>query len=206
MNKNYLNTHSSTWSIIAFIFYHRGSRRLLIVTISFLATLLGLMAPIFQKEFIDHLIGQVSFLGGFSTLFINPFWWLVIGFISFAGGITLTMLTNYLGTKEGLIAQGNISSSLYQKTLSLRAESLSGKNIGELIATYGTDIPGATVLLDQTLPIGVGILFPLILAPLIIGYMLHLPSWPLYVLIFTMIVLNLMLAARHSSFFFLLQR
>jgi len=175
---------------------------LAIVLASLAAALAGLMNPVLQKLFIDRLMG---FTDGFlADQFLNfPTWALLTGAVlMMILASALGFLSLWLGVTEALRFQALWGEELYLKTLRRRADQMGHRTVGEVVSIYATDVPGATALLDQTLPMGAGIIFPLVFAPLMISWITELPVWIPIVFILVIILVNAVLSYRQSRFFF----
>jgi len=182
------------------VLFTRIHARILIVLSSLLASVLGLFSPYFQKLFIDGLTGQKTALPfGFET---SPLILIFLAFFCFFMAQAFIQLTNYLGMCESIYMQSVFSRRLYEKTLDLRVDTMSHRPVGEIIQIYATDVPGATVFLEQTLPAGASTLFPLILAPFAISLLYDLPLLPTLALMIGITALNTALAFRQSRFFY----
>ncbi len=184
------------WDVV----FYRWYARLLILACSLLATVLALVGPLLQKDFIDLLTGQTNNLDYFN--FSHPLFYILFAFVAVLLSQVFSQLTNYLGAREAIYMQGVFSEKLYNKTLNLRLDTMSQKPIGEIVAIYATDVPGATVFLDQTLPAGASTFFPLVLAPFAISYIFEIPIGPTLQVMFFIIALNSLMAFRQSRFFF----
>ena len=103
--------------------------------------------------------------------------------------------------KESILLQQDLSQKLYEKTMSLRPDSLQGKTVGEMVAIYATDVMGATIFLEQSLPSGAATLFPLILAPLALHLLFNIPLFQVLAVMGIIITINSSLALRQSKFF-----
>lgn len=180
--------------LLSEVLFSRLHWRIAIVASSLIATLLGLLGPFYQKEFVDSLASGGSYQS------------LLIAFICLAAAMSLNMLSNYLGMQESLQMQQVLANKLYHHTLHLRTDSLKGKPTGELVSIYATDIPGATALLELSLPQGSGIVFPLILAPWVLVKFLDIPVLPVSIGILSLVLLSFLLAYRQSVFFFQFKR
>lgn len=188
--------------LIQLILFQRLRYRLLILLVSFAGSLFGILAPYFQKEFIDSLTGVTESKLHFLN-FLNPWVYIALAFVTYLAGQAFSLWTNYLGASEALLMQKTLSSKLYEKMLSLKVDTLSQRPLGEIVSIYATDVQGSTVFLEQTLPFGATTLFPLILAPFILIFMFETPLWPTFLTMFLVSAVNTSLAFRQSKFFFL---
>jgi ATP-binding cassette subfamily B multidrug efflux pump len=182
----------SSHRLLIEVFFSRPGWKILIVLNSLLATFFGLLGPFFQKEFVDHLTDS-----GDQTL---PFLFYSFGALFLSMGFNV--LTNYLGMREALKMQRVLAQRVYNHNLSLRTDSLSGRPVGEIVSLYATDVPGATVFLEQSLPVGASIFFPLILAPWALIVYFEVPLPPLLTVMTLIILLSFSMAYRQSQFFF----
>lgn len=186
------------------VIYTRFYARVFILLCSLSSAVFGLLGPFFQKEFIDHLTHtqtahpMITFL----PVGISPLWLILAAFICVISAQACIQLTNYLGTREALILQRIFAERLYQKTLNMRVDTMSHRPVGEIVSLYATDVQGATVFLDQTLPAGASTLFPLLLAPFAISLMFDIPVWPTVILMTFMVSLNTFMGLRQSKFFY----
>lgn len=176
--------------------------RLLIVFCSLLTATFGLIGPFLQKEFIDRLTLHTSpwsvyFFGNFPIL-----GFIVLAFVCILFSQFFSQLTTWLGARESFIMQRVFAQKIYDKTLSLRIDTISKRPIGEIVQLYATDVPGSTVFLDQTLPSGASTIFPLILAPFAISYLFEIKVLPIISVMLFIIFLNSLMAFRQSRFFF----
>lgn len=187
-------------SLFSEVVFTRPHARGAILLASLLSTILGLMGPFFQKEFVDHLTGRQGQLGFFQ--FSNPLAYILGAFFCVLLAQAFSQLTTFLSIRESLFMQRVFAKRLYDKTLHLRVDTMSGKPVGEIVSLYATDVPGATVFLDQTLPAGCSTLFPLILAPFAISLLFEVPLWPTVFLMLAITTFNTLMAFRQSRFFF----
>ena len=189
------------------ILFTRLSARLLMVIISLFAAIFGLLAPLFQRDFLNYLMNNKA-----SSHFLNfdlqlgPWPLLLLAVLSLTLSMILAQWVMYLGTRESLLLQRTLAQRLYDQTIGLRAESLRGRPIGEIVSVYTTDIPGSTILLEQSLPQGLSIFFPLILAPLILIYEFHIPLVHLLISLGVLLIFNFWLAHRQSHYFYLFKK
>ncbi|MBL7672317.1 MAG: ABC transporter ATP-binding protein [Bdellovibrionaceae bacterium] len=184
------------------ILWTRLPWRVLLLLFSFLSSLFGLLAPYFQKEFVDHLTGTPSAFEIPQLVGATSYFLIVLAFACLLLSQALNQLTNYLGSREAVISQRHLAQMLYEKTLSLKVDSLSSRPVGEIVSLYATDVPGSTILLEQTLPQGSTTFFPLILAPLALSFLMKTPILPTVLIMLAVSILNTALAFRQSKFFF----
>ncbi len=171
--------------LVLFIFLSRWPFKLLIVVLALVSSVAGLLVPFYQKHFVETLnIGELAISTG--VMFVS---------------LTCLQLTNFLGQREALICQSNLARFLYAHILNLKSLSTK-KTVGEKVALYTTDIPSATMWLEQTIPYFLTTLFPLILTPLFLQKYYDLPyTFSIYTLSL-LIVFNIFMARRQSVFFY----
>ncbi|WP_413942973.1 ABC transporter ATP-binding protein [Bdellovibrio sp. HCB-162] len=191
-------------SLFSEVVFTRFHARVFVLLSSLMAALLGLLGPFFQKEFIDQLTGVQGTLH--LIRFDNPLTYIIGAFLCVLLAQAFSQLTNYLSVRESLYMQKVFAQRLYEKTLHLRVDTMSGKPVGEIVSLYATDVQGATVFLDQTLPAGCSTLFPLLLAPFAISVLFDIPLWPTLILMFVITLFNSFMAFRQSKFFFLFKQ
>ncbi|WII73685.1 ABC transporter ATP-binding protein [Bdellovibrio sp. 22V] len=187
-------------SLLKEVIFTRLHARFTILLCSLIAAVLGLLGPFFQKEFIDQLTGVHSQLH--LIHFDSPLTYVMGAFLCVLLAQGFSQLTNYLSVRESLYMQKVFAQRLYEKTLHLRVDTMSGRPVGEIVSLYATDVQGATVFLDQTLPAGASTLFPLILAPFAISVLFDVPLWPTVLLMITIATFNTFMAFRQSKFFY----
>jgi ABC-type multidrug transport system fused ATPase/permease subunit len=199
LNKSHMH-QASLLRLLALVFLSRPFWRGLILLSSLVAAIFGLMAPFFQKQFVDYLTGHQSLQTPLAAGGILPA--LLFSFVCLLISLSFNVLTNFLGNREAIIMQGILSRKLYDHALKLRTDSLGGKSVGEIVQLYATDIPGATVFLEQSLPVGASILFPFVLAPAALIFLFHIPLWPLFSVMGSIVGLCFFMAFLQSKFFF----
>lgn len=189
------------FQLLRLVLFDRWHWRLAIIFISLTGSIFGLLGPYIQKHFIDSLLMVPSkdIFGFESTL--HPLTLIFIAFVCIALALICSFLSNYIGMREALFTQQKLSEKLYEKTLNLRTDSLQGKTVGELVAIYATDVPGAAVLLEQSIPSGAATFSPLLLAPIALYILFELPLDRILAVIGFFILLNTYLAYRQSYFF-----
>ncbi|MES3038485.1 MAG: ABC transporter ATP-binding protein [Bdellovibrionota bacterium] len=193
------------FKLLKTILFTRWQATFFTLFVSFSATATGLAAPFFQKLFVDHLTGYQGGLESGPLAFFSqqtPAFFIFLAFACFLLSALLTQWTNYLGWREAIIMQGVLAHKLYTKTLEMKSQDLRERPVGEIVSLYATDIPGATILLEQTLPTGSSTFFPLVLAPLFLGFIFKTNLTFTLSLMLVVAVLNSSLAFRQSKFFF----
>jgi len=186
MKSNEAQMKSGAKAIVAVIFFNRIRFRILILILSLLSTIFGLAVPYYQKIFLTEL--------SYSSLFICVFLSLVYLFFH--------QLALFVGQSESIEAQKKMAKTLYQHNLNLKPITLQKKTVGEIVSLYSTDIPSLSVWLEQSLPYGFTILFPLILTPLFLRHFYSLPLSFSFGLVLVLIIANSLMAYRQSIFFF----
>lgn len=189
----------SSLRLLGEILFTRPWQRLALVLSACLSAIGGLLAAFAQKEFVDGLMGMPLV---FPSLSLSPLLWLAVSFGALMFSLALSQLVNYIGSSESLWMQRQLADRLYRRVLRLQAADLRGRSIGEIVAIYTTDIPGSTILLEQSLPQGFSIIFPLLLAPAALIYLFGLSLALVLSLLGMVVALNLILAYRQSRFFF----
>lgn len=187
-------------TLLSQVIWSRFPWRLLILLTSFLAAVAGLAAPWFQKEFVDRLMGVSS--PWRLSWFDGPEAWIILSFVCLLLAQGFSQLTSFMGAREALILQNRFARQLYRKMMELRADTMARRSLGEVVSLYATDVPGSTVFLDQTLPMGASTLFPLILAPFALHYLFDVPLLVVLGVIAFVIMVNTALAFRQSRFFY----
>lgn len=189
--------------LLQFILFNRWRTKLALVTLALLVAFLGLAAPLLQKIFIDTLLNRHSsvFFANLAQVLPTAVW-LALGGITLFLSLSLYQLLSYLCHLEAMKTQHHISKKLYQHLLQLRPLDYQNKTTGELIAVYATDIPSSTILLEQSLPQGLNIIFPLLLTPLVLIYLFDVPAWGLLPVLFIFVLINFGMAYRQSLFFY----
>ena len=174
--------------------------------VAFLSAVAGLASPLFQKLFIDRLLGAKSFVHSWSAVAwtdqAHPIFLIGIAFVFTLLAQSLGLLSSYIAVNEGLNLQRRFSDRLYRKMLSIRTDSLGSTTIGEVVSIYATDIPGATALIDQVIPMLASILFPLAFAPLAIKLICGISLAATVSVMIVIVCVNVVLSTRQSRFFY----
>ena len=142
------------------VFTYRWPQQLMVLFFSLATTFFGLLAPFFQKEFIDSLTGapsDIHRLWPSADFQLTTLTALFLSFFCLFLSLSSNAFTNYFSAKESVVLQRRLAQRIYDHVLKLRADSLNGKSMGEFVSIYATDVPGATIFLEQSLPQGAGI-------------------------------------------------
>ena len=147
--------------LFRFILLYRWQWRVTILFLSFLSALFGILGPYAQKHFIDSLLSVSSKdLFGFENQ-IPPLYFIIVAFVFLLLSQGIGFIANYIGMKESTLLQEILSKQLFEKTMSLRPDSLHGKTVGEIVAIYATDVMGATIFFGTILTCRSSYLIPL---------------------------------------------
>ncbi len=180
------------------------------VALSFVAAIIGLAAPFFQKVFVDRLT-QVSpeasyGQGTFAQIESFLFQYHALALLGAAFGAMvlaqwISTLSNWLGVREAMHRQDVIADVIYKKTLSLRLDQTAGQTVGEVVSIYATDVPGSTAIVDQTIPMGAGVIFPFICAPIAVQLICGIPVGTTVIVMLAVLAISIFLSVRQSRFF-----
>ncbi len=181
-----LRLGSGAKTILHIIFIERAHFIVLILILSLLSALFGLAVPYYQKIFLTEL--------DYTSLFVCVALTLVY--------LIFNQLTLFIGQSESVQAQKKLAATLYQHHLRLKTLTLQKKTVGEVVSLYSTDVPSLTVWLEQSLPYGLTILFPLILTPLFLHFFYDLQLRFSFGLVAFLVILNSLMAYRQSIFFY----
>lgn len=206
MTSSSATKHRSIWNLLFEILLDRPWTRVLLLILSLGASLFGILAPVFQKEFIELLSGSSSKLPFDFLRVQTPALAIFFAFVSLLIAQAFIQTSNYIGVREALIQQRKLAKRLYQKTLSLKVDTMSSRPVGEIVSLYATDVTGATVFLDQTLPSGASTIFPLLVAPIALISLFDTSMWPTIGLMLLVSIINTTLAFRQSKFFYLFKK
>jgi ATP-binding cassette subfamily B multidrug efflux pump len=184
------------------ILWSRPWARMAVLGFSLASAIFGLLSPYFQKAFVDHLMGtETAFL--FSSLAqSSPIWLMVMAFATTLTAQFFSMMATYWGAREATFVQRQLSEDLYRKMLSLKRDSLNTRPVGEIVSIYATDVQSATTIIEQTLPMGAAIVFPIILAPIAIHFLYDIPLAATLSTMGVLIFINTVLSARQSRYFY----
>jgi len=197
-------------SLLRFSLLHRWWARLGIFALALIGALLGVAGPVFQKIFIDRVMGVESvatdsFDSRFAQIF-TPLGAIAAAFVCTLLAQAIGLFGNYLCVYEGTLLQRIFSEALYRKTLAIRTASLGSTTIGEVVSIYATDVAGATAVVDQVLPMAALIVCNLILGPIAVYWICGIPMWMTISLMAVIVGLTFILAMRQSRFFWLFKQ
>jgi ATP-binding cassette subfamily B multidrug efflux pump len=177
---------SGSKTILKTIFIDRPHYRVLILVLSVFSALFGLAVPYYQKIFST----QLDYIS------------LAICVALSLGYLALNQLTLFVGQNESIKAQRKLAKILYRHNLYLKPLTLQKRSVGEVVSLYASDVPSATVWLEQSLPYGLTTIIPLALTPLFLYYFYELPLSFSMSLVVALLLLNSFMAYRQSIFFF----
>jgi ATP-binding cassette, subfamily B, multidrug efflux pump len=189
---------------------HRWPWLIAMVSLSFVSAIVGLATPFFQKVFVDrltHVAPELSYgHGAFADIEKFLFQYHAVSLLVAAFGTMLlaqwiTTFANWLGIREAMKRQELISEVIYQKTMSLRLDQTAGQTVGEVVSIYATDVPGSTAIVDQTIPMGAGVIFPFICAPIAVQLICGIPVGITVVVMLVVLAISITLSVRQSRFF-----
>ncbi len=176
--------------------------RAAIIVLSLVSAVCGLLSPLFQKEFIDRLMGVDAVLANGRLSSWSPELLILGAFAAMLLASGFGIASVWIGMCEAMRVQAELGNRMYRKTLRMRPDQLGRRTVGEVVSIYATDVPGSTAVLEQTLPMGAGIVFPLVFAPLAVHWIARVPLWATMLLIGSIVCLNAVLSYRQSRFFF----
>lgn len=172
--------------ILRTIFLDRPHYRVLILLLSILSAVLGLSVPYYQKIFSTNL----------------DYYSLILCVLLSLAYLVFNQLTLFVGQNESIQAQRKLAELIYRHNLELKPLTLQKRSVGEVVSLYATDVPSATVWLEQSLPYGLTTLIPLVLTPVFLYHFYDLPLSFSLSLVLALIILNSIMAYRQAVFFF----
>lgn len=197
-------------STVRFMLRYRSSWLFAMVGLSLVSAVAGLAAPFFQKVFVDRLTGvspeaqygKTWLAAVESYLFsFHPLYLLCIAFGFMLVTQWISTLTGWIGLRESVKRQEIIGEVVYQKTLSLRQDQTVGQTVGEVVSIYATDVVGSTAIVDQTIPLGAGVIFPFICAPIAVQLICGIPVTYTVMVMVVVLSISIFLSVRQSRFF-----
>lgn len=193
------------------ILYYRWPHKLLVVFLSLLSTVFGLLGPLLQKDFVDRITGENLILSRVLPHLTNWEHWtslhfLIASFVAVALYLLCSAGATLISQNEALYLQRKLAQEMYEKNLRLRNDQLKNHTVGEVVSYYATDVPGSTILIEQSLPQGAGIFFPLGLTPILLVTLFGVPATILLVSFVAVLGFSLYLGLRQSRFFFFFKK
>lgn len=193
------------------ILYYRWPHKLLVVFLSLLSTVFGLLGPLLQKDFVDRITGENLILSRVLPHLTNWDNWtslhfLIASFVAVALYLLCSAGATLISQNEALYLQRKLAQEMYEKNLRLRNDQLKNHTVGEVVSYYATDVPGSTILIEQSLPQGAGIFFPLGLTPILLVTLFGVPATILLVSFVAVLGFSLYLGLRQSRFFFFFKK
>lgn len=175
-----------------------------VVLLGSVSTGVGLLAPWFQKSFVDGILkGSPSaslallMLLAFATMFLSQ---------------ALLAVTRVVCLRESTLAQKWLSKLLYEHTLLLKAGEVNpaegkrrSRTMGETVALYTTDVTAACNILDDVVPNLLASLIPLLAAPVAISFLHDVPLWPPVLVSMLSVASCLLLSKRQARLFGLMK-
>ncbi len=202
-------------STLRFMLTDRWPWLVMMVMLSFVAAIVGLATPFLQKIFVDRLT-VIPHEAGYNLSAFEQFehflyryhavTLLVGAFITMLLTQWISSLTSWLGVREAMRRQSVISEVIYRKTMSLRLDQTAGQTVGEVVSIYATDVPGSTAIVDQTIPLGAGVIFPFICAPIAVHLICGIPVGVTVIVMCCVLAISIGLSVRQSRFFQVFKR
>lgn len=195
---------------LSFMLRFRRRWLALMVALSFVSAIVGLAAPFFQKIFVDRLtaVSPETLYGTGTWASIESFLFqyhalalLGAAFVALILAQWVSTLSTWIGLREAMRRQEVIADVIYQKTLSLRLDQTAGQTVGEVVSIYATDVMGSTSIIDQTIPVGAGVIFPLVCAPIAVQLICGIPVATTVVVMVSLLSISVLLSVRQSRFF-----
>lgn len=188
-----------TWQVLS----HRPRMKVAIISVALMATLLGLVAPFFQKLFLDIMLGHHTAhfeeaVGGTTNALIVT---ISIACLSMLLAQATTVGLRILCAKAGTLLQNDLSREIYLHSLRLTGLARSTKTVGEMVNFYTQDISAAVALIEDFLPSLLSSIIPFIAAPLAVHYFFDLPVDDIYGILFLSTLCLMLLSHRQSKFF-----
>lgn len=134
---------------------------------------LGVASPYLQKTFVDTWTSGQS-LGHETASLAWIFGAFACAVLAQLGLWTIRMLA----IKESAALQRELGERVYEQTLYLHPFRRNRVSVGELVTYYAQDVAAAGSLTEETLPNIMSSLFPLLIAPLSVAWLLGLDVWP----------------------------
>ncbi len=180
------------WKII----FMRPQMRFLVFIISILSAISSLLMPYYQKEFLDNLLKSSAKIDNKILLY------LFLGFLFAMSSQFLSFLGKIISFYEGSYIQKLLSNETYSKTLKIKSDNLVKFSVGQSLSIYATDVYTSATLIDDVFPNLMSYILPIILAPVAIIFMTSINPTSIFILIFSILFLNSIIAIKQGFYFF----
>ena len=181
-------------NLLAELLLGRPFSKFAILFVAFSATVLSLLGFYLQKHFVDSLVSAENS----ST---NPLGWIAGAFVALFGSHLLMVCCRALCQRESNLAQRKLAMVLYEKTLCLDPMARQSKTTGQLVSLFAQDVAATVAILDDTMPNLVAAVFPILIAPLAVGYFVDVSLWLPFTATALTILVCLFLSKRQGRFF-----
>jgi ABC-type multidrug transport system fused ATPase/permease subunit len=179
------------------LIFSRFRWKLLILVLAAGAAVLGLSGPLYQKAFIDSLTGH----SGEAASLKDSFHDLLLFFVCFSASIACSLMASFLGQREATMIQRDLSHQLYTQMLGLKSDQLKGTQVGAVVSLYTTDTAGSGGIVELAWTNGAMTIFPLLLAPFMLGRLLNVSIAPLVLVMGVSLAFMFFLSWRQSRYF-----
>ncbi len=173
---------------------YRFSVRLFILFLAIVATACGLLVPVFQRGFLDHISAEYHW---------RSVWWMVGVFFAGVGQQMLNSIFRLIGNAEGLRVQRIISQALYEKTIHLAPEARGKNTVGETVNYYAQDVPTVGSFVEEFLPAVFTAGLSMLCAPIAVALLLKIPMHGVLLVTATSVALSIWFGNRQARFFVL---
>ncbi len=191
-------TYLRNLKVLHVLLFSRPHAKLVILFFAILSSALGILSPYFQKTFIDAL--SISGEAVQAPLAISPFFSVVFAFLALVIAQLCSAFLKWFCSRESAISQKWLGEKLYSHTLNLQESSRNKKTVGETVSMYAVDVQGATVILDEVLPLVSSSLVPILCLPLALFFLPPISLWPIMTVLLACLASFLFLGARQARF------
>ena len=182
----------------------RPRAKIFIIAAAAFSAICGLVAPYFQKIFLDILLGHppsdLNALSGLTThqsllaAIVCAFFGMIISQLA-------AVILRVYCAREGAILNGQLAKEIYTHALRLTGQARSLKTIGEMVNFFTQDVSAAVALIEDFLPSTLQSIIPLILAPIAVNVYFGIPATQIFLVIFVTSGLLFILSYRQSFYF-----
>jgi ABC-type multidrug transport system fused ATPase/permease subunit len=191
------------FSILRFRLFWRG----VIVFVASAGAAVSLIAPYYQKAFVDGVNASSSLRGvTFDWAGSDPRVAIVFAFLAMLIGQGLGLLVKLLSSREAAIVNEHLSQALYEHTLKLTSRARSDKTVGEMVSLYAQDVNASSAVLEDFFASLIGCLAPIIIAPVFINLVFGIPVTNVVMVIGACLSVLMVLSWRQSGFFGIFKR